>query len=62
MKIRLRIIFGIAIATAMLSATTASRAQGTSQAPAPITEGRLTDPAPDLPRGTNLPPNWLCPT
>ena len=58
MKLWLRIIFGIAIATAMLSATTASRAQGTSQTPAP-TEGRLTDPAPDLPRGTNLPPNWL---
>ncbi|MBI4888555.1 MAG: M28 family peptidase [Acidobacteria bacterium] len=25
----------------------------------PVREGRLTDPAPDLPRGAYLPPNWL---
>ena len=28
-------------------------------APQVVTEGRLTDPAPDLPRGRYLPPNWL---
>jgi hypothetical protein len=27
--------------------------------PAPVTEGKLTDPAPTLPRGSYVPPNWL---
>ena len=34
-------------------------AQDRPQTPAVVTEGRLTDPAPDLPRGRFLPPNWL---
>ena len=34
-------------------------AQERPQTPAVATEGRLTDPAPDLPRGRYLPPNWL---
>jgi hypothetical protein len=34
-------------------------AQDRPETPAVVTEGRLTDPAPDLPRGRYLPPNWL---
>ena len=43
MRLRLTVLLGLLIAIG------APRAQ----------EGRLTDPAPDLPRGTYLPPNWL---
>ena len=59
MRLWIRIVLGIAIATGALSSTVASQSQRSRPSPAPITEGRLTDPAPDLPRGTNLPPNWL---
>ncbi len=45
-------------AAAALSAAHLS-AQDRPQAPPVVTEGRLTDPAPDLPRGRYLPPNWL---
>ena len=58
MRLRNLLVFGITL-TAVLAATMVSNAQQGSQTPTPITEGRLTDPAPDLPRGTNLPPNWL---
>src|SRR5688572_11319729 len=53
-----RILFVISIAV-VTSSPTAADAQSASQQPAVITEGRLTDPAPDLPRGRYLPPNWL---
>lgn len=43
MKLCLSLLLGIVTAAAALQAQ----------------EGRLTDPAPDLPRGTYLPPNWL---
>src|SRR5687767_15001898 len=59
MKLSMPVMFGIATAVAVLSGTLTSQAQEAAQTPAPITAGRLTDPAPDLPRGTNLPPNWL---
>ena len=59
MKLSMPVMFGIATAVAVLSGTLTSQAQDTAQAPAPVTAGRLTDPAPNLPRGTNLPPNWL---
>ena len=59
MRFSIRISLGIAIATGVLSTTVTSQSQASRPSPAPITEGRLTDPAPDLPRGANLPPNWL---
>jgi len=59
MRLSIRIVLAIAMTTGMLSTTVASQSQASRPSPAPITEGRLTDPAPDLPRGANLPPNWL---
>jgi hypothetical protein len=47
-----------AAAAGVLAATTIV-AQERPQTPQVVTEGRLTDPAPDLPRGRFLPPNWL---
>jgi hypothetical protein len=49
MKLCLRILLGIVMAAAALETAATVTAQ----------QGRLTDPAPDLPRGTYLPPNWL---
>ncbi|MBI2189793.1 MAG: M28 family peptidase [Acidobacteria bacterium] len=49
MKRRLIILLGFVTAIGALPVTQVAHAQ----------EGRLTDPAPDLPRGTYLPPNWL---
>jgi len=49
MKLRLPVLAILAITAAALPFAAAPSAQ----------EGRLTDPAPDLPRGTYLPPNWL---
>ena len=59
MKLSMPVMLGIATVAVGLSGTLTSQAQEAAQTPAPITAGRLTDPAPDLPRGTNLPPNWL---
>jgi len=50
MRLSIRIVLAIAMTTGMLSTTVASQSQASRPSPAPITEGRLTDPAPDLPR------------
>ena len=55
---RLAPVFAFVAATSVLSTLTLL-AQERPQTPAVVTEGRLTDPAPDLPRGRYLPPNWL---
>lgn len=59
MRLCSRILVGVAMTAAVLSQTTVARGEQQTPPPAPITEGRLTDPAPNLPRGAYLPPNWL---
>ncbi len=59
MRRRMQIAPGIAVTTVLVLAGVGSQAQERAGQQAPITEGRLTDPAPDLPRGAYLPPNWL---
>ena len=54
-----RILTAAAAAITAVVALVAVTASAQAPSPAPIKDGRLTDPAPDLPRGTNLPPNWL---
>ena len=57
----IRIALGIAVTGSMLAggSVTYGQERAAQPAPATITEGKLTDPAPNLPRGANLPPNWL---
>ncbi len=51
---------GMALTVSLLSGGTASQAQEPrGQTPTPAGEGRLTDPAPNLPRGAYVAPNWL---
>ncbi len=60
MSIRIQTALGIAVTTGLMLANVGAHAQqGTGQAQTPPTEGRLTDPAPNLPRGAAVPPNWL---
>jgi hypothetical protein len=49
MRFGLRIVLAVVTAFGMLHEESVVSAQ----------EGRLTDPVPDMPRGTYLPPNWL---
>jgi hypothetical protein len=52
-------LFAFAVIFGAIGAAAASAQQQPAQTPPLVTEGRLTDPAPDLPRGRYLPPNWL---
>jgi hypothetical protein len=56
---RIQVALGILVMAALVLPSIGSHAQERGGQQAPITEGRLTDPAPNLPRGTYLPPNWL---
>lgn len=62
MSLWIRIALGIAAASAVIPGGVVSYAQqgaAPAQTPPPITDGRLTDPAPNLPRGSAVPTNWL---
>ena len=56
---RIQVALGLLVTAALILASVGSHAQERAGQQAPITEGRLTDPAPSLPRGAYLPPNWL---
>jgi hypothetical protein len=60
MRRSIQIALGIALTVTLLAGGAAPHAQeGRAQGQTPAGEGRLTDPAPNLPRGAYLPPNWL---
>ncbi len=59
MRMPNHVVLGIVVLLAGIGPH-AQEGAGRGQAPTtPTTEGRLTDPAPNLPRGAYVPPNWL---